>query len=351
MPATLGGGRGRPRVERVRGADQPADDRALLGREVLGGFAEVGLGRGLDAVASTAEVDRVQVEFQHIILGVLLIDLDRHGDLFELPGEGPFLGQIGVLGVLLGDGGTALGDLATTEVHPDRAGDPLRGDAGLAVEVLVLGGQHRVLGVHRHLRERDVRPVDRSDLGDFGPAVGVGDDRRLFGGVHRCRQRHLCEGQDERHQGCDHQHAGQQPEQDQPAQPPWTVSPEHRTVLALTLPDRGRGRAATRTPGRGVADLIKGVTRSRGGHVIRARAAHVGGGVAGALADADAFHRGAVRRVVAAVAHPTPAVGTTIGRARTGGTGMVPADRGTAHVRTCVVIVARVHVPIVGWPH
>ncbi len=212
-----------------------------------------------------------------------------------------------------------------------------------------------MLGVHRHLGQGDVRPVDRSDLSDLSPAVGVGDHRRLFGGVHRRRQRHLCEGQDDRHQGCDHQHTEQQPEHDQPAQPPWTVSPEHRTVLPLTLPDRRRGRAAARTPGRGVADLIEGVTRSLGGHVIGTRAAHVGGGVAGALADSDAFHRGAVRRVVQVVDRPIhrsdPSVGTTSGCARTTGTGMVPADRRTPHVRTCVVIVARVHVPIVGWPH
>ncbi len=140
---------------------------------------EVRLRRGLDAVGAAAEVDRVEVVLEDLVLGLLPVDLDRDEQLLGLPGERPVLAEEVVLDVLLGDRRATLGRLAALDRHPDRPGDAGRADRRLVVEVVVLGREDRVLHRLGDLVQRHRLPVDLRDAVHLGLAVGVVDDRRL----------------------------------------------------------------------------------------------------------------------------------------------------------------------------
>src|SRR5665809_146893 len=94
-------------VER-RTADDGGEHRSLSDSQLGGIDMEVGPGSSLDAVRAATVVDRVEVVLQDRVLGLLLVDLDRDDELFELAGDRLVLGQEVVLDVLLGDGGAAL---------------------------------------------------------------------------------------------------------------------------------------------------------------------------------------------------------------------------------------------------
>src|SRR4029450_1160401 len=127
------------------------------------------LGRGLAAVCAAAEVDRVQVFGQDLLLGELSLDLDREQALAYLLPERPrgdrvrldaglrillVPAGVHVLHELLGERRTALDDLAGDEVGPRRAEDPGHVDARMVVEALVLDGDDRVPELGRHGRGR-----------------------------------------------------------------------------------------------------------------------------------------------------------------------------------------------------
>lgn len=71
---------------------------------ILGVLVEVRLGRRLDAVCATAQVDGVHVVAQHLAFILLLRDLDGQERFSELAGIRCGLAQIVALRVLLGDG-------------------------------------------------------------------------------------------------------------------------------------------------------------------------------------------------------------------------------------------------------
>ncbi len=77
-------------------------------------FVEVGLGRGLSAVGVGPEVHGIEVLFEDLIFGVLLLVLPGERALDELPFEAGdlalLLGYVGVLYELLGQGGAPLLD-------------------------------------------------------------------------------------------------------------------------------------------------------------------------------------------------------------------------------------------------
>src|SRR5690606_10282175 len=173
---------GRPRPVRlglrvpVRVLDDAAEDGRLVRVELPHVLAEVLAGRGLDAVGVAAEVDGVQVELEDLVLGVLVLQLQRDEQLLELPAHRPVV-RVGVvvLRQLLRDRGPAA--RPPGQVVPHRAGRALDREAGVAVEAAVLRRQHRVADVRRDLVELDALPLlaDPADLG----AVGVVEDRRL----------------------------------------------------------------------------------------------------------------------------------------------------------------------------
>ena len=178
----------------------PGEGGGLQDREPARGLAEIGLRGGLDAIGTVAEVHGVEVLLQDRVLAQLLLELDRKERLTNLLGDGP-LGRdvdaepgvridlvgarVYVLDQLLRDRGRTLGRLPLDEVGVGGAQDPRDVDAWMAVEAVVLGRDHRVDDVRRHLRQGDHRsihrPVQRRDLVPV-PVVKVrGPDRRVSG--------------------------------------------------------------------------------------------------------------------------------------------------------------------------
>ena len=107
-------------------------------------LAEVGPRRRPDAVGAAAEVDRVEVPPEDLLLVELALELHGQHRLLHLPGDAALGGQVDVLHVLLGDRGTALLHAAAADVVVERAGDAHRVHAAVLEEVAVLGGEHRV---------------------------------------------------------------------------------------------------------------------------------------------------------------------------------------------------------------
>ena len=79
-------------------------------------MSEVMLGRYLGAVRAVAEVDRVQIALEDLLLGELLFDLDREHHLFELAVHGLVAGEQHVAHVLLRDRRATFDHLAGVDV-------------------------------------------------------------------------------------------------------------------------------------------------------------------------------------------------------------------------------------------
>jgi hypothetical protein len=99
----------------------------------------------LDAVGAVAEIDRVQVGGQDLVLGPALLELPGERGLLELAADRAPTLHVGVLDELLCDGRSALDHLLVAHVLPDRAQDPVDVHAAVLVEALVLDRDDRLL--------------------------------------------------------------------------------------------------------------------------------------------------------------------------------------------------------------
>ena len=132
---------------------------ALGGGQVLRLLPEVELRRRLYAVTALAEVNRVQVQFQYLILFVLLLELQRPEDLTDFP---LYIGVV-VLGDvfqhLLGNRGAAEGVLRAGEGvhHGPRRPPPVH--ALVLEKAVVLNGDCRLPQAGGHVVERDHHAV------------------------------------------------------------------------------------------------------------------------------------------------------------------------------------------------
>ena len=185
---------GARRVGLGRG-DDPGEQRGFVGEELgraavalaaaaVVGLAEVRLRGGLDPVRALAEVDRVQVLGEDLVLRPLALEVVRQRRLAELLEDRPALLRLErVLDELLGDRRRALHGVAGDDVLDHGAGDAHDVDPAVLVEALVLDRDDRLLH-----RRRDVRRLDEDPglvTGERGerPVVAVGDDRVLRGEV------------------------------------------------------------------------------------------------------------------------------------------------------------------------
>src|SRR5581483_4701931 len=82
---------------------------------------------------------------EDVVLGELAVDLAGQDGLPHLAHDCALLVRVGVLHVLLGDGGPALHHRRAAQVGQQRTGATPEVDAAVAVEVAVLGSHHRVL--------------------------------------------------------------------------------------------------------------------------------------------------------------------------------------------------------------
>ena len=131
--------------------------------------AEVGAHGGLDPVGAVAEVDRVQVLREDLLLRPLALEVVSERGLAELLEHGAvaLCGQR-VLHELLRDGRAALGGAALQDVLDERARDAGVVHSLVAVEAAVLDRDHRVLDVRRDLVLADKDAVlVAGELGDL----------------------------------------------------------------------------------------------------------------------------------------------------------------------------------------
>ena len=142
-------------------------------------LVEVGDGGGLDAVCAVAEVDRVEVHVQDLLLREHLLHLDGDVRLAHLALERHvklLVREDRVSHQLLGNGGGTLG--AAAQLHGDRAQDALRVNAVMLVEADVLRVDDRLQGVVGDLARIDAATVLDVVLRNHG-AVGRIHRRRL----------------------------------------------------------------------------------------------------------------------------------------------------------------------------
>ena len=173
------------RIQCRRPLDERRQQRALGDRQLLDGLVEVGLRRRRDAVGAAAEVDDVQVGLQHLVLGPLARHL-RGDDEFlgfahQAADAGSCVADERVLDVLLGDRRSTL-QVTAEDVVLERAREPGEREAGVGVEVAVLGRHHRVAHMHRYLVDVDVDPITfrRNDLRQLRAVAGE-NRRHLVG--------------------------------------------------------------------------------------------------------------------------------------------------------------------------
>ena len=126
-------------------------DAELVGRrgpaaDMVFFAAEVALGGSLDPVGPVAEVDRVEVRRDDLVLRPLVRELVGESGLPELLEDRPVrLGLEGVLDELLLDRGGALDAAFVQDVLDERPGDPADVHAAVGVEALVLDRDRRLL--------------------------------------------------------------------------------------------------------------------------------------------------------------------------------------------------------------
>ena len=142
-----------------------------------GVLAEVGAGSRSHPhqvhAAAGAQVDLVQVGLEDRRLAVARLEQQRQHRLPRLAHHRALVRQPEVLDQLLGERAPPLAHLAAAQVDPGGAEDAGEGEAGVAEEARVLGGEHGVDQVLRQLVDDDWPPLH--ELG----AVVRADQRRL----------------------------------------------------------------------------------------------------------------------------------------------------------------------------
>ena len=193
------------RVKGRRRGDEPGQQCGLVRLE-LGGAAALGLaaaavvdvvaevraGRGFDPVRAVAEVDRVEVLGEDLLLGPLARQVVGQRGLAHLLEHGPaILRARGVLDELLRDRRSALDGAALGDVLPERPPRAAQVDALVLVEALVLDRDDRVLHRGRDRRGGNDDPALIGERREVVP-VDVGEQRVLrlleLGAVLELRQ-------------------------------------------------------------------------------------------------------------------------------------------------------------------
>ena len=141
-------------------------------------LAEVAARRGLDAVIAVAEIDRVQIRVQDVLLRVALFEPHRDRDLAHLAREGAIRRELLEPRQLLGQRAAPFDDAAAAPVAPGRLDDADAVDAVVRVEAAVLDGEERVDHVRRHAVERHVLALFDEEGKDLA-VLPVEDDGAL----------------------------------------------------------------------------------------------------------------------------------------------------------------------------
>ena len=222
-------------------------------------LAEVGVGRGGEAVAARTEVDLVHVQLEDLRLAQLPFDLQRQQGLLDLALGREALRQEKGARHLLGDGRRALAQSAG-ELRGHRAGQAFEVDAAVLVEACIFHRQHGLLHQQRDLVDGHELPALRAELRNLDAIGGEHLQRlaRLVGGDRRQRRQLRPIPGQHRHAQADARHRRAQPA-DQQAAP--------QAVTGVRGGSLGAGGRAGRTAGSRAGSGAGGV----GGHERQAR--------------------------------------------------------------------------------
>ena len=171
--ALLGAGEVGDRVGGGRELGNARQHRRLGDGHVLQRLAEIGLGGGGKAVGAVAQEDLVHVDLQDLVLGQLVLQLEREQHLVDLARVGLLRREVHVARHLHGDGGRALA-LFTPQVGQRGAQHAHVIDAVVLVKARIFDRQDRIF---HHLR-------DLADRREGAPLLAELADELAFGGVH-----------------------------------------------------------------------------------------------------------------------------------------------------------------------
>ena len=134
-----------------RGVIGDANQRGAFGSRQLGNIlAEIHARRALHAEAALAEIDRVEIPFHDLVLGIELLRRQRGEDLLHLAVDGHVVLMRQVLDKLLSDGGCAVGRVAAGKVCNGRErSHPVH--AVVLGEALILDGDGCMHQIERNL--------------------------------------------------------------------------------------------------------------------------------------------------------------------------------------------------------
>ena len=148
---------------------QPGEHGGFGEVQLRQGPAEIGLrGRG-EAVGALPEINLVDVEFENLVLGQIVLDLHRQQGLAELAREGLFAGQEEVAGHLHGDRAGAFP--RAPEIGEDGAGNAGIVHSAMVVECVVLRRQDRLPHRRRNCLDVHQGAPFLAELADQGASV------------------------------------------------------------------------------------------------------------------------------------------------------------------------------------
>ena len=184
--------------------DDGRQQRPLFQGELLGLAAEVRPAGRLNAIGPRAEVHRVQVGFQDLVLVHHRLQAQGQQRFPGLAGQGLFPAQVGQLDQLLGDGAGALAVVPAFQVLGQSAADAVEVHPMVLVKAGILGGHKGLPYPQGHLLQGYRLPVLRAGQHGGGLAVpvvqhGALGQRRQFVHVQH-GQGIRCEGYAQRQQ-------------------------------------------------------------------------------------------------------------------------------------------------------
>ena len=164
------------RIVVIRRLGQCREIGGLGQRQLVHRLVEILERRRGDAIGAEPEKDLVEVEFEDLVLAVGLLDAQRQDRFLDLAGDALLVAEQEVLRHLLGDRRGADQPLAGAiglDVLDHRAGDSVKVEAGVMVEVLVLGRDEGGLDAVRNRLDRQVQAPFVRVFGDQLSVRGV----------------------------------------------------------------------------------------------------------------------------------------------------------------------------------
>ena len=163
-----------------RRLEQAGQHRRLGQRHVLHRFAEIELRGRLNAEGAAAHVNPVEIEFENLPLGQMMLEPNRQKGLVDLARHRPLVGEKQIFCELLGDRRAALHHARGARVDGQRPRGADHVDAEMLVKAPILGGEHGLDQIVGILFERHRVVVLDSALSDLD-AVAVQKSHREVG--------------------------------------------------------------------------------------------------------------------------------------------------------------------------